>query len=119
MERGGLMYSGQDLYNASKEQRKELINAVNDMKSSGRYLATAERDFKIALRKEILRLHIEDNVAWTACENLAKGDENVAILRFKRDVHRSDYEVALERINAIKLEIRLLENEIAEEKRGA
>lgn len=107
-----MLDSGQDLVNALRKSRNDLIDAVNDMKSSGRFLATAERDYKIALRKEILRLHIDDGVAWTACENLARGDENVAQLRFKRDVHKSDYEVSLERINAIKLEIRLLEKEI-------
>ena len=112
------MDSGQDLVIALREQRKALIDAVNDMKSSGRYLATAERDYKIALRKEILRLHVADGVAWTACESLAKGEENVAKLRFKRDVHKSDYETALERINAIKMEIRILEGEIEQDRRG-
>ena len=107
--------SGQDLVNQLHEQRKALIDAVNDMKSSGRYLATAERNYKIALRKEILRLRVEDEVAWTACESLAKGDENVAQLRFKRDVHKSDYETALEKINAIKMEMRILEGEIKQD----
>jgi len=107
--------SGQDIMQALKEARKQLMEAVNDMKASGRYLATAERDYKIALRKEIFRLHEEDGVAWTACYDLARGDDNVARLRFKRDVHKSDYETALERINAIKVEIRLLEKEAAAE----
>jgi hypothetical protein len=61
---------------------------------------------------------VEDGVAWTACTDIAHGDEDVAKKRFKRDVHRSDYAVAEEKINAIKLEIRLLEKEIEEERRG-
>ena len=110
--------SGQDIVNVLREQRKALMDAVNDMKSSGRFLATGERDYKIALRKEVLRLHVEDNVAWTACESLAKGHEKVAELRFKRDVHKSDYESAQERINCIKIEIRILEGEINQGLRG-
>ena len=107
--------SGQDLVIALREQRNLLIDCVNSMKTVGRELAKAEYDYKVALRKEILRLHIEDNVAWTACYTLAQGEEHVAELRYKRDFKKSDYEVLVEKINATKLEIRLLEGEIKQE----
>jgi hypothetical protein len=107
--------SGQDLVLKLREARNKLIDTVDDMKSTGRYLATAERDYRIALRKEVLRLHIDDGVAWTSCDSLAKGEDNVAKLRFKRDVYKSDYETAQELIMQIKLEIRLLESEIRQD----
>jgi len=107
--------SGQDLVLALREQRALLVQSVHDMKNFGRYLARATRDYKIALRKEILRLRLEDGVAWTACYELALGQETVAELRFKRDVYQSDYDVSIEQINAVKLELRLLENEIKAE----
>jgi hypothetical protein len=110
--------SGQDLINALREQRKLLIDTVNAMKVTGRYLAQSTKDYKIALRKEILRLHVADGVAWTACYELALGEDNVAELRFKRDIRQSDYDVCIEKINACKLEIRLLEGEITAERRG-
>jgi hypothetical protein len=110
--------SGQDLVNLLREQRILLIDSVNAMKVIGRLLAQATKDYKIALRKEILRLRVEDKVAWTACYELALGEDTVADLRFKRDIKQSDYDVCIEKINSVKLEIRLLENEISMERMG-
>jgi hypothetical protein len=110
--------SGQDLVLASREQRILLVDSVQAMKVIGRQLAQATKDYKIALRKEILRLRIEDGVAWTACYELALGEENVAELRYKRDIRQSDYDVCIEKINSVKLEIKLLEKEIEQDWRG-
>lgn len=110
--------SGQDLVLAIRKQRALLIDSVDAMKVIGRMLAQATKDYKIALRKEILRLHVADKVAWTACYELSLGEDNVADLRFKRDIKQSDYDVCVEKINAVKLEIRLLEKEIEQEWKG-
>jgi hypothetical protein len=113
------MSSGQDLVNALREQRTLLIDCVDAMKVLGRKLAEAEFKYKIAYRKEVFRLHEVDKVAWTACSDLAKGDEtnfNVAKLRWARDVYKGDCDTAIEKINAVKLEMRLLEGEIREER---
>ena len=109
------MDSGQDLVLASRQNRTLLVDTVNAMKTLGRLLATATRDYKIALRKEMLRLRIEDEVAWTACYDLALGEESVAQLRYKRDIYESDYEVCKEKINQLKLELRLLEMEMKQD----
>jgi len=111
--------SGQDLVLLLRKQREMLVDSVNAMKVIGRLLAQATKDYKIALRKEILRLRVEDKVAWTACYELALGDEVVADLRFKRDIKQSDYDVCIEKINSVKLEIRILEGEIQQDRRGA
>ena len=112
------MDSGQDLILALREQRKLLIDTVNAMKVVGRLRDEAEMKYRIALRKEILKLKVSGAdegggpVAWTVCDDLAKGNEEVAKLRFNRDIKQSDYDVCIEKINAVKIEIRLLENEI-------
>lgn len=111
--------SGQDLVNALREQRILLMDCVNAMKKKGRALSRAEYEYRVAYRKEVFRLHEEDGTAWTACTDLAKGDDThfkVAEKRFKRDSLQSDYDVIQEKINAVKLEIRLIESEIREEK---
>jgi hypothetical protein len=104
--------SGQDLILALREQRALLIDTVNAMKVIGRLLAQSTKEYKVALRKEILRLHIDENVAWTACYDLALGHDIVSELRFKRDIKKSDYDVCIEKIAQIKLEMRILEGEI-------
>ena len=108
--------SGQDLIKAMRDQRLQLIDCVNAMKQTGRLLAQAEYEYKTSYRKEVFRLHEEDKTAWTSTTDLAKGDEAVAKKRFKRDCYKSDYQCFLEKLNCIKIEIRLLENEIREEK---
>ncbi len=102
---------GQDIQNELSYLRKTLRTTVDAKEFLGRKYAEAERQYRIALRKEILRLYHEDNVAWTACHDLSRGDETVAKLKFKRDIYMSDVECAQERINQIKTEIRLLESD--------
>lgn len=112
------MSSGQDLMEAMSATRKQLNECLIFYKNNGRKLAEAEMKYRIAYRKEIFRLHEVDGVAWTACADLAKGDEEVAKLRFERDVRKSDYESCYERILQLKTEIRILENEINAERQG-
>lgn len=101
----------QDISKAMQETRTQLIDCVDAYKVVGRQLATAERDYKIALRQEILRLHMADGVAWTSCTELAHGEEKVADLRYKRDLRKSDYAVCYEKILQLKLELKILEGE--------
>jgi len=81
-------------------------------------LTQSLRQQRILLRQEILRLHVEDSVAWTSCYTLAQGEETVSKLRLDRDIKKSDYDVCREKINACKLEIRLLEEEIKRDWQG-
>jgi hypothetical protein len=78
----------------------------------------AEMKYRIAYRKEVFRLHHEDSVAWTACGEMARGDEGVAKLRFERDMRKSDYESCYEKILQLKTELRIIENEITAERQG-
>lgn len=98
--------------------RKQLNECLIFYKNNGRKLAEADMKYRIAYRKEVFRLHEVDGVAWTACSDLAKGDEEVAKLRFERDVRKSDYESCYERILQLKTELRILENEISAERQG-
>ena len=112
------MSSGQDLMQVMGDTRKQLNECLIFYKQNGRRLADAEMNYRIAMRKEFLRLHIEDKVAWTACSDLCKGDEEVARLRFARDIRKSDYECCYEKILQLKIELRIIENEIAAERQG-
>ena len=98
--------------------RKQLNECLLFYKHSGRQLAQAEMDYKIAYRKEFLRLHEIDKVAWTACDGLSRGDEVVAKLRFERDLRKSDYACCYEKILQLKIELRIIENEIDAIRKG-
>ena len=108
----------QDLQQAMSDARKQLNECLIFYKNNGRKLAEAEMKYRIALRKEVFRLHEEEGVAWTACSELARGNDEVAKLRFERDVRKSDYEVCYEKIMQLRTEIRIIENEISAERQG-
>lgn len=108
----------QDLIIEMSAARKQLNECLIFYKNTGRKLADSEMKYRISLRKEFLRLHLEENVAWTACSELAKGEDNVAKLRWERDIRKSDYDVTFEKILQLKTEIRIIENEIEAERKG-
>lgn len=74
---------------ASDDQRRaesELIDAA------GR-LAEAERAYRVELAKCMTALHA-GGIAWTACRDMALGDERVADLRYERDLAKGIKEAA-------------------------
>lgn len=73
----------------------ELQRGVEDaIRDASRSYAEAERQYRLALTKRILHLHAQDGVAWTACGEMARGDERVADLRYTRDVAKGVLEAA-------------------------
>jgi hypothetical protein len=76
-------------------QASENQRAVEDqLRKASTDLANAERFYREKLTLRILHLHAVDEVAWTACETIAKGEKAVADLRFKRDVAKGVLEAA-------------------------
>jgi hypothetical protein len=56
------------------------------LRSTSKNFAEAEKAYRIALASEIVRQHAEEKVAWTACQDLARGAPAVANLRMLRDI---------------------------------
>jgi len=109
--------TGQDIAVVLDELYADLRKALSDMRSYGRKMCAAEFTYKIAFRKEFIRLHVEDGVAWTACGDLTRGQINedgtgVATLRMNYYFAKVEYEAASEKINCVKLELRHMENEM-------
>lgn len=104
-----------DLWQELEDKRRLLNDCISSLKDNGIALARHEHDYKMALRTEIFRLHEAEKVAWTACINLAHGDENVAGLRQSRDLAKTKYDVLIEKINGLKLEMRILEGQLSRE----
>lgn len=81
---------------------------------SGIAYAEAERDYKVKLRTECLRLR-DEGMAIGMIDKTCYGVQAVADARFKRDVAEATYKANLEAINSLKLQMRLLENQIGRE----
>lgn len=88
--------------------------SIKQLRTSGTDYAQAERDYKVLLRQECLKLR-DEGMAIGMIDKTCYGIPVVAEARFKRDVAEAVYKANLEAINSIKLQLRLLENQIQRE----
>lgn len=103
-----------DLYQELLSKTKQLEMSVRQLRKSGSDYAEAERDYKVLLRQECLKLR-DSGMAIGMIDKCCYGIPAVAEARFKRDVAKVVYEANMESINSIKLQMRLLEAQINRE----
>lgn len=103
-----------DLYNELNQKIKELETSIRSLRNTGQSYAEAERDYKILLRQEILKMR-DEGQAIGVITLICYGIPSVAEARFKRDIAEAVYKANLEAINSIKLQLRLLESQIQRE----
>ena len=103
-----------DLYNELESKIQELEVSIKSLRKTGSNYAEAERDYKILLRQEVLKLR-DEGQAIGVITLICYGIPSVAEARFKRDIAETIYKANLEAINSIKLQLRLLENQIQRE----
>ena len=93
---------------------KALNISVRSLRETGSAFAKAERDYKILLRTECLKMR-DDGMAIGMIDKTCYGIPSVAEARFKRDVAEAVYKANLEAINSLKLQIRLIESQLQRE----
>jgi hypothetical protein len=91
-----------------REVRMRLNTASKEIFTLARNRAEAERKYKVALRAEIIRLKGEGYAA-TLINDLAKGEETIAQLRFERDLAKELYVSGLESMKQTRTEASLLQ----------
>ena len=103
-----------ELYDELQSKSAQLDVAVKRLRKSGTEYAEAEKDYKICLREEVVRLR-EEGMPVGIIDKAIYGVKKVAELRLKRDIALTVYEANKESIAAIKLQIRLIDNQISRE----
>lgn len=103
-----------DLYLEIQNKRKELEVSIKQLRKSGTTYAQAEKDYKILLRQECLKLK-DSGMAIGMIDKTCYGIPSVAEARFKRDVAEVIYKANQEAINAIKLQIKIMESQLSRE----
>ena len=106
-----------ELLNKLNSTIEELHTAVKFMKNYGKEFAQKQREYKIALKQEVLRLKDKDTPA-TVINLIVYGSGEVPDKRLERDISQVMYDTAQEHINVLKLEARLLEAQIDREYKG-
>lgn len=103
-----------DLYLELQSKTKQLDVSIRALRKSGTDYAEAERAYKVLLRTECLKLR-DEGMAIGMIDKTCYGIPSVADARFKRDVAEAVYKANLEAINSIKLQMRLIEEQIKRE----
>ena len=103
-----------DLYQELQQKTKQLEVTIKHLRKSGTDYAEAERDYKILLRSECLKLR-DEGMAIGLIDKTCFGIPSVAEARFKRDVSEAVYKANMEAINSIKLQLRLIEGQLQRE----
>lgn len=103
-----------DLVNELQQKIKELEISIKKLRETGTAYAEAERDYKILLRQECLKLR-DDGMAIGMIDKTCYGIPSVAEARFKRDVAETIWKANQEAINSIKLQIRIIESQLQRE----
>ena len=103
-----------ELYNELQSKTQQLDISIKQLRKNGTEYAQAEKDYKVLLRQECLKLR-DEGMAIGMIDKTCYGIPSVAEARFRRDVAEAVYKANLEAINSIKLQMRLLENQLQRE----
>lgn len=103
-----------ELYDELMSKIKQLEYSVKQLRVLGTALAESERDYKVLLRQEVLKLR-DEGQAVGIIEKICYGIPSVAEARFKRDVAEAVYNACQESINSLKLQMRIIEGQIQRE----
>ena len=104
-----------NLFNEMQKLLNDLNISIKKLRETGTDFAEAERDYKITLRQEALKLRAEKGMPVTLIQQVVYGVPEVADKWFKRDVKEAIYQANKEAINSIKLQIRVIEGQLNRE----
>lgn len=103
-----------DLITQVNRLNSELTQSIKLLRKNGDAYAQAERDYQVAKAQTVLKMK-DAGASVTEISLSIKGQPEVAEKLFKRDVAKVMYEANQEHINTVKLQLRLLDNQIARE----
>ena len=103
-----------DLQNQIEYKSKLLYASVEQLKNTGKEYAKAYTDYRVALAKELLVLK-DEGYAITLAGDIARGKPEIARLKFEEISKEAVYKANLESINVLKLQLKILENQLGRE----
>jgi len=103
-----------DLVEQINKLNSELTQSIKLLRKNGDAYAKAEQEYQIAKAQTLLKMK-EAGAGATEIQLSIKGQPEVSEKLFARDVAKVMYETNQEHINTVKLQLRLLDNQIARE----
>ena len=111
MQKGVYM---QDLITEVDKLRNEPHTSMRMLRKHGEELAHAENNYQVKKAQTVLTIK-DKGCSITEIGISIKGQPEVAQAMLQRDIAKTMYEANQEHINVVKLELRVLENQIARE----
>lgn len=103
-----------DLYNTLNRLLEELQTSVKSLRTTATEYAEAYKNYRVLLAKELVRLK-DSGMAITLASDVARGNEEIASAKMVEIKKEAIYKANMESINAIKLQIKVIENQITRE----
>ena len=103
-----------DLYSELTIKTKDLDTCIKQLRRTGSALAEAEKEYQVKKAEKALRLR-DEGMPVGLIDLTIRGDKEVAALRFTRDCKKVTYDANQEAVQAIKLQMRLIEGQIQRE----
>ena len=103
-----------DLLQELQYKTKMLDTSIKQLRKTGSEYAKAYTDYRVALAKELIQLKNE-GYAITLAGDIARGKPDIAKLKFEEISKEAIYKANIESINAIKLEIKIIQEQISRE----
>lgn len=97
--------------------RRELNDTITSLQKAGYEKAKTEYAYRVALAKEIL-IQRDRGLPVTIINDICRGNEEIAKLKFNRDVAETNYDATLEKLRATKIELGIVERQIEAIRRG-
>ena len=92
----------------------ELDASVKQLRTTGTNYANSYANYRIALAKELVRLK-DEGTPVTIAYDIARGKMEIAKMKFAEIRDEAIYKANLESINATKLHLKILENQLQRE----
>ena len=103
-----------DLQYEIGQKLQELDVSVKSLRTTGSNYAKSYTEYRMALAKELVRLK-DDGVPVTISYDIARGKPEIAKLKFAEIRDEAIYKANMESINATKLQIKILDEQIKRE----
>lgn len=103
-----------DLYSELTLKTGELNTCVKQLRKTGTAMAEAERAYQVKKAEKALKLR-DEGMPVGIIDMTIRGDKEVAALRFAQQIAEITYDANKEAVQAIKLQLRLIENQIQRE----
>lgn len=103
-----------DLYQTLEELKNDLNTSIKSLRTTSTEYAEAYKNYRVLLAKKLLQLR-NDGMPITLASDIARGDEDIASAKMVEIKKEAIYKANMESINAIKLQIKVIENQITRE----